>query len=204
MSTANVIELETCLKQAIEYCETHPEYDFVEYFKPRLDLARRKWEQSVRVSDEHYLKWQTEMREDRTAWRTLATELKKTQKTLRRVNAIGFPTETVLHWDEEILTDAVQEMLDYLEARRDAIEEAGDLIDGLERRLSIAQGEESQADEAFREYNRHVLFRSAALGTLNSTIADFRDSMRRHLGKKHEDYQSIRWPMTVSPDEPVL
>lgn len=204
MATANVIELETCLKQAIEYCEQHPEHEFVEYHKPRLALARRKWEQSVRVSDEHYLTWQTEVRDDKTAWRGVANELKKTQKTLRRVNAIGFPTETVLYWDEEILAAAVQEMLGYLEDRRDAIEEAAELIEALERRLSIAQGEVSQADEAFREYNRHVLFRSAALGTLSATIADFRISMRRHLGKTDEEYLSIRWPITVAPDEPVL
>lgn len=204
MANANVLELETCIEECIAYCAAHPEHDFVAFYAPRLEHARDRWNESVALSDEHYLAWQREVREDRVAWKRLATELKATQDKLHRHNAIGFPDDTVRHWDEEILAAAVEAMLDYLRARTDVLTIAAERIEVLDRALSAAKGEDRDAETALRSFKRHVQFRAAALGTLVATIGDFRVAMRRAMGKKSEQYRSIRWPMTVAPDEPVL
>lgn len=204
MATANVIELEACLKDAIAFCEANPKHEFVQYFAPRLKRARAKWGGSVRDSDMHYLRWQTEVREDRVSWKRLATELKATQNQLRKLNAIGYPAEMVLYWDTEILGDAVQKMIDYLASRTDVLPMATERVETLTRLLGLAESEDSEADDALKEFKRHVLFRSEAMGTLSATLADFRVSMRRALGKRSADYQSISWPLTLAPDGPIL
>ena len=204
MATANVIELETCLRESLEYCRTHPDHEFVQYYRPRLEHAKKKWEESVQVADRHYLQWQAEFIEDKLAWKRLGSELRATQKLLRRIGALGYPSTVVYHWDEEILTAAVEEMIDYLEERTGSIDEAQERIETLRRLLGGAQGETSSVDDALHEYNRFVLFQAEAMGTLSNALANFRVAMRRSLGKKSEEYQSIRWPITLAPDEPVL
>lgn len=204
MANANVLELETCLAECLTYCAAHPKQSFVSFYQPRLEHARERWYDSVELSDAHYLDWQREALEDRVAWKRLATELKATQNRLRKVNALGYPDQTVRHWDEEILTAAVREMVDYLQSRADVIEIANERIDMLNRLLSAALSDDNEADTALRSFKRHVLFRADAMGTLGAVIGDFRVAMRRELGKKSDDYKSIRWPMTIAPDEPVL
>ncbi len=205
MANANVLELETCLDECIAYCASHSKHDFVPFYQPRLEQAKQRWDESVAVSDRHYLAWKREFSEDRIAWRKVSTEYKATQNALRRVTALGYPEETVRYWDEEILSDAVAAMIDYLEERRDALGAlATDRIDALNRAVAAAESEDSSSDAALREFKLHVLFRAQAMGTMSATIGDFRVAMRRVLGKKSAEYQSIRWPMTVAPDEPVL
>lgn len=204
MAHANVLELETCLDECLAYCGANPAQEFVKFYEPRLEHAKQRWYDSVEVSDAHYLAWQREFRADRVAWKKLGTELAKTQNELRKVNAVGYPDETVRHWDEEILASYVREMIDYLEQRRDVIDLAAERIEALTRVLAAAQGETSDADNALDSYKRHVLFRAEAMGTLVATIGDFRVAMRRTLGKRDEAYKGIRWPMSVMPDEPVL
>ena len=204
MAHANVIELETCLEECIRYCADNAGHEFVQFYSPRLDHARDRWTESVERSDHYYLAWQKEFREDRMSWKHLAIELKKTQDALRAVNAIGYPDRIVRHWDEEILADAIREMVAYLESRKDVLDIAAGRIEILTRGLDGAHGENSQAETALKAFKRHVLFRAEAMGTLVATLGDFRVAMRRALGKRSDDYQSIRWPMSVAPDEPVL
>ena len=204
MANANVLELETCLDECLAYCEAHQKHDFVAFYFPRLAKAKRRWVETVAVSDRHYLTWQRDFRDDRIAWRKLSTEYKATQNALRRVNALGYAEETVRYWDEEILGVAVAEMIAYLEARRDVIEIADERIEALNRAMGSAELEDTAADAALRQFKLHVLFRGEAMGTMVATIGDFRVAMRRTLGKKSDEYRSIRWPMSVEPDEPVL
>lgn len=204
MGTANVIELETALKESLEYCRAHPEREFVQYYEPRLAQAKKKWEESVKLSDRHYLQWQDEFIADKIAWKRLGAELRATQKMLHRIGAIGYPTTSLYHWDEEILSALTLKMMSYLEERTDVIDGAAERLDNLKRLLEGAQGEMSEAGVALHEFNRYVLFRAEAMGTLSATLSAFRVSMRRTLGKKNPEYLSIRWPMTLSPDEPVL
>ena len=204
MAHSNVLELETCLDECLAYCATHPKHEFVAFYHPRLQQAKERWVETVEVSDYHYLAWQKEFREDRVAWRKLSTELKKTQDALRRVNAVGYDESTVRHWDEELLTDAVNELLEYLRSRVDVLDIAQERIEALERLLGAAKSEVSDADTALSAFKRHVMFRADAMGAMIATIGDFRVAMRRELGKKSDEYRSIRWPMSVAPDEPVL
>lgn len=204
MGNANVLELETCLEECIAYCAAHPKRDFVPFYAPRLAQAKQRWDESVAVSDHHYLNWQKEFREDRVQWRKLSNEYKQTQTALRRVNAVGYPEATVRYWDEEILADAVRDMVAYLDARRDVLDIAAERAELLTRSLSAAHSDDDIAEAALRQFKLHVLFRAQAMGTMSATIGDFRVAMRRAMGKKSDEYLSIRWPMTVAPDEPVL
>lgn len=205
MAHANVLELETCLDECLVYCEAHPKHEFVAFYRPRLIQAKSRWVETVEVSDRHFLDWKRESREDRVAWTRLSAEYKRAQDVLRRVNAVGYPTETVRHWDEEILADAVGAMLAYLQEREDVLGAvATERIEALTRVLAAAHGEVKEADHALDVFKRQVLFRAEAMGTMVATIADFRVAMRRALGKKSAEYKSIRWPMSVAPDEPVL
>lgn len=204
MAYANVIELETAVAECIAYCDTNPDADFVQTFGPRLRHAAAKFEESVAESDRHFVTWQNGLRTDKLAWKKLGKELRAAQATLARQGAVGYPDERVLHWDPEILTDAVGNMVAYLKERGKAVEGGSDHAERLESLLSSARGEKKDAGSALAEYSRLVLFRAGAMATLASTIGDFRTAMRRTLGKRHPEYAAIRWPMSVAPDVPVL
>ena len=204
MGTANVIELETALEESLAYCRAHPEREFVKYYEPRLLRAKQRWDESVRLSDQHYLAWQSDFIEDKIAWKRLGAEVRATQKMLRRVGAVGYPTQSIWHWDEEILTALTLEVMEYLRGRTDVITGAGERLDNLKRLLESAQGETTEAGVALHEFSRYVLFRAQAMGTLSATLADFRVSMRRTLGKRNPEYRAVRFPLSLAPDEPVL
>lgn len=204
MPNANVVEIEACMTDCIAYCEANPNSDFVEYFHPRLTRAIKRFKESVEVSDAHYKAYAQEAIEDKMAWKALGRELKATQRYLGRVNAVGYPDETVLHWDVELLQAACAQMREWLEEHRDDIEEASERIDKLERLQEIAEKERFQRDEALDDFSRQAQFRGEAFGTLGATLLEFRKSMRRTLGKHHEDYKAIRWPFTLAPDRPII
>ncbi len=204
MATANTIELETCMKQCLAYCEAHPEQEFVEYHHPRLKRANEKYMRIVRESDLQFVEWRREEQQGKLAWKKLGKTARATQRALKRVNAVDYPSKSLHHWDEERLVALVERLMAFLDARRDSIEEAGDLYDSLERALSSAQSEGSEETESFDTYVRYASARAGAFGSFANAIGDFRVSMRRYLGKDHDDYRSIRWPITLSPDQSVL
>ena len=175
-----------------------------EYFKPRLERAREKWVESVENSDRYYLMWQKEFIEDKQSWRKLGGEFRSIQKELRQLGAEGYPTDPMYHWDEEALAAVAQTMIEYFNERRGQIPEAGEKSERLQRLAEAANDESAESGYALHEFNRHVLFRAEAMGTLSSVLSDFRQSLRRDLGKHNELYRSIRWPISLSPDERVL
>ena len=204
MGNANFIELETCLSECIEFCSANSDHEFVDIHSARLDDAKRKFEDGISQSDARFITWLNESRDEKLRWKKVGDELANVQKQLRRVNAVDFPTEVVRHWDIELLQNAVDEMVHYLEQKSDSIESASALKDGLTRVTATAQSESKQCALALDEYRRFARLRAEAFGTLSNVLGDFRKSMRRNLGKRDELYQSIRWPMSLEPDETVL
>lgn len=204
MATANTIELETCMKQCLAYCEVHPEHEFVAYHMPRLKRADEKYRRIVRESDQKFIQWRREEQQDKLAWKKLGGQARSTQRTLKRVNAVDYPTEKLHHWDEEKLVNLVERLMAFLDARRDSIDEAASLYESLERALDVARDEESDEHSAFDDYSRHASARAAVYGTISNALGNFRESMRRYLGRDHEEYKSIRWPITLMPDQTVL
>lgn len=204
MSYANVLELERCVEACIEYCRSQPEHAFAQHFLPLLEHARRKYHDNFRDTDASFIRWRREAIEDKIVWKELARELKSIQKMLREVNAIGSPQTKVAYWDTEILTASVDEMSGYLRAHVADLPEAEERIEQLQRKLEAARSEDADEHDTLEAFRRMATFRTQALGTLDSTLTDFRNSMRRHLGKHDATYQAIPWPMSLSPDQRVI
>lgn len=204
MPNANIIELETCLEDCIDYCEAHPEATYAQLFEEHLRKIRRKWRESVRVSEKHHKRWREEQRQERVAWKQLSSVLRQVQTELRRVGAIDFPSERVLYWDEELLVEAVERMKAYLREHADAIDFAQESIDRFERIEGVASSEEREAEGALKDFQRFIDLRREAMGELNAIIREFRVALRRALGKRHPDYLAISWPYSIASDEGVL
>ncbi len=203
MSNANFIELETCIEHCINYCATHKSLDFVEIYEPRLVYARTRFDEGVETSDKKYLVWQSAVADETRAWKSVASQLKMLQKEIASMGCSDYPSERIMYWDTEILSDSVAQLLTFI----DSFEEKAELkedVDKIKRGLSAAQSKRILSHEKVSEYSRFSRMRSEALGTLNATLGDFRKSMRRNLGKQSEDYNAIRWPMTLAPDERIL
>ncbi len=201
---ANIFELNKCLKDCISYCEQYPDREHSQFYGPLLRDAQRQLNQSTERANKEFAHWRHENRDDMLAWKHLSKELAATQRDLRRVNAIGFFDQKVDYWDREQLLTAVREMLTYLKKRSDDIDFAAKRIKALERQRSKAQSEVSEADHALGEYVRFSKMRSEALMTTKDTIANFRKTLRRELTVADDDYQGIRWPQQVSPDNQLL
>jgi len=204
MPNANVIELEACLEDVLKYCDAHPNEAFVQYYHPRVLSSWHTYSSAMSESDAKFIQWRREEEDDRMMWKHVAKELAATQRQLKRINAVGFPSEKLGHWDEEALVDLVNEMLAYLHERRAALEGASKMEEGLKLKLSRAKVEQTQDSQAFREYRRIASTRADALGSLAANLWDFRGALRRQLGKRDETYTAIRWPYSLNPDETVL
>ncbi len=204
MAVANFVELEACIEDCLAYCETNPTQDFVQYYHPRLKQADAKFKEGILVSDQRFREWTQESIADKLAWKSLGGALKATQQYLARVNAVGYPEETVLHWDAGLLKAKVQQMLEWLRAHAEDVEDAATHIEKIERALEGAEKQRFDRDEALDDYTRYAQIRSAAFGTLGATLADFRKAMKRQMGKHDEGYRAIRWPFSLAPDRPVL
>ena len=203
MSNANFIELETCIEHCINYCATHKSLDFVEIYEPRLVYARTRFDEGVETSDEKYLVWQSAAAEETRAWKSVASQLKMLQKEIAAMGCTDYPNARIMYWDTEILSDSVGQLLAFIEGFEEK-EDLKDDVERIKRSLSTAQSKHVISQEKVSEYSRFSRMRSQALGTLNATLSDFRKSMRRNLGKQSEDYNAIRWPMTLAPDERIL
>jgi hypothetical protein len=126
---------------------------------------------------------------------------------LGRLEAIGFDDTEVLYWDHEILEDAVRRITDFLDnVRADTEDDIAlrALRGDLDRTLEAAKEWANIVARAIETYRRQVTFRSQAFATVTSTLTEFRQSLRERLGKQNPEYLAIRWPMSLSPDEPIL
>lgn len=194
MPNVNMGELRSSLKQCVRHCREHRDRDYSERHLPILVGALEELQESNRETDRHFANWRAEQREQRQAWKALSKELREVQEELDRVNAVGFPDQRVLYWDEEILEDTVRELIDYLEGHSDDIEFAADLAEKLERKLEKAAGENEDQQKALRVYQSKIKKRSEAMGDAIQALSDFRSLLRDELGADHEEYNAIRWP----------
>ncbi len=204
MPYANIAEVSACLSDCIDYCQKHQENDYCEHHLPHMLDVREELEQAWATTDKHFARWRREAGEDKLSWKNLAKLLREVQSRLERIDAIGFPDRRVMYWDEAILEAATRHMMDYLAEHTDNIEFAEDYLTRMEQLIDTAHTEHDQSADALRSYTRFFRQRRDALSNAYHILGEFRESMRRNLGKDHPDYQSIRWAWSVSPDETVL
>lgn len=204
MSVANVFELNKCLDDCIRYCEEHADRQHSAMFGPRLRKVRANFEEALKSTDRQFTQWRMESRDDKLAWKHLAKELRQTQDKLAQVGAVGYDPERVMYWSTALLIDAVKEMIVYLNERADQIEFASGQAEKLARMMDKATGEAREESSAFSNYQRFATLRSDAFSDVADSLSSFRQVLRRELGKESADYKSIRWPLTLSPDETVL
>lgn len=201
---ANIFELTKCLKDCLEYCREHPDREHAEFHKPLLRDALRELEQSTDRANEEFTEWRMENRDEQLAWKHLAKQLRSVQEQLESVNAIGYFDQKVMYWDRRPLAAAVDKMVAYLRDRTDVIDFADKSADKLERQKRKALSEDDEADQALDEYLRTSKMRANGLVRAKETISGFRKALRRDIGRRSEDYQAIRWPQQVAPDQGVL
>src|SRR5690554_3109158 len=204
MSNVNFNELQVCLDDCLAYCKKHPERQHVRDLEARLIRADQEFKQGIAVSDRKFIKWRNESGDEMLQWKHLANQLASLQRKLGSVNAVGFPARRVMYWDQELLQIAVMEMIAYLRSRVDVISFAQEEIDNLERRLDSCGSEDDDSERALKTYTRHVAQRADGMRMATDNIAAFRRDMRRELGIKNADYQSIRWPFGVATDDRIL
>lgn len=204
MSYANINELEVCLVDVLQYCEEHPERGHTIAFEPLLRHAKDEFEETMKVSDQRYVRWRAEDGDERLAWKHLARELAQTQGRLRKVNALGFMDQKVMYWDQGKLIAAVDEMIEYLQERTGDLDFAAERAEKLQRQKEAALSDNQGSAVALKDYMRFSQLRADAISNAVATIASFRRTLRRELGRENPEYTSIRWPQAVASDEPVL
>lgn len=201
---ANVFELRRCLDDCIEYCRQHPEREHVEFHRPLLEQAQRQLEETTEQAEQELYDWRREHRADQQAWKELAKMLRAVQKRLDEVNAIGYVDQKVMYWDRRPLMAAVDEMVDYLRERTDALDFAEKSADKLDRQKNKALGEGKESEQAREEYLRYSKMRADGLTEAKEIIANFRKTLRRRIGKHSDEYQNILWPQQIAPDRGAL
>ena len=204
MPNANIMELETCLGDCLRVFEQHPASDYAQLYHAPLRHIMQRWSESVRLSDMHHLRWRSEQREERVAYKKLALELRAAQRDLRRIGALDFPESSVMYWDEEMLGQAVAQMRAYLKAHAGDLEIAQYYLDRFDRLEDSAEGETKAAAGCLKDFQRFVDTRRESLHEVAAFINEMRVGMRRILGKRDPIYQSVRWPYAIGSDEGVL
>jgi ribosomal protein S10 len=204
MANCNVAELRAALTSSIEYCRQNRDREFCDRHLPRLERALEKFEESREESDRLYVDWREDWAAEKQAWKALSQILRDVQNQLDAMNVVGYPDARVRHWDAEQLDEVVEQMKTFLRESADDIEGADDLADKIERRQESAYDAKKEQEDSRDVYRGRVRKRSDARGQAVEAVRDFREVMRETLGVDHEDYQSIRWPYAVSPDDAVI
>lgn len=204
MPNVNIADLRASLKSCVEFCREHESREYCQRHLPILERALDELRESRRQTDEYFVEWREEQREQRQSWKRLAKLLRETQDELDRVNAVGYPDQRIMYWDQELLEETVREMIGFLEGQGDEIEFAGNYSDKLERTLEGARDEDDEQSDALRAYQGRVKKRSDAMGGAAQVVADFRELLRDELGVDDPEYQSLRWPYALSPDQASL
>jgi chromosome segregation ATPase len=204
MANVNMAELRSTLEHCVEFCRKHDERDYCQRHRPLLENALEELEESRKETDQYFADWRECQRQQKKSWKELAGELRDAQKELDRVNAYGYPDERIRYWDEERLEEAIDEMIEYLQEHTDEIDFAADLADKLDRKLDIAHQYVDEQEDALDVYRSKIKKRSDAMGGAAQVIGDFRELLRDELGIEDEEYQSIRWPYNISPDDATI
>ena len=204
MANCNVAELRAALTSSIEYCRNHRDRDFCDRHLPRLERALEKFEESRDESDRLYVDWREDWNAEKQAWKALSEILRDVQNQLDAMNVTGYPDARVRYWDAEELDGVVEQMKSFLREDADDIEGSSDLADKIERRQESAHDAKKAQENSRDVYRGRVRKRSDARGQAVEAVRDFREVMRETLGVDNDDYQSIRWPYAVSPDDAVI
>lgn len=204
MAYATIAEMEVCLADCVRYCEQNPGSAQCVRFGARLKQVLAEFHATETIADRQFSSWRREEGLDKASWKRVATLLRDVQRELREVDAIGYPDQRVMYWDEELLEAAARQMMDYLRARSADFGFATEYLTRFEQAISAAHGEGQQSGEALRTFHNHVGARREALTNATQLISEVRSFMRKKLGADHPDYRSIRWVWALSPDEPVL
>lgn len=204
MPNANLIELETSLKDCLQYCEQRPESELTKLYHKRLKFVQNQLEQSILESDQQHARWRTEEREQLLSWKHLAHALRDTQNKLRRLGAQAFPAQRILYWDHAQLLAVVDQMLEYLREHAETIEFAAEDAEKMVRCIEKTRADGQDENIALKAFERFVDLRREAISEAGNLIGEFRVSMRRLLGKRHADYKGIFWPYAIASDENVL
>lgn len=204
MANANLVELETCMQECIEYCEAHPHMDVVQLYHQTLCATQRNYNECLKTSDVYHLKWRQEQLESRVVWKHLAAELREAQNRLRRMGAIDYPCKRILYWDEELLLQHINAMIAYLLEHTEDIEWAQECIGKCERLVDATKTEGRESQDMFKSFQRFVDLRREAINQAGAIIGEFRSALRRSVGKKDLGYTSIFWPYAIESDENVL
>jgi cell fate (sporulation/competence/biofilm development) regulator YlbF (YheA/YmcA/DUF963 family) len=205
MPNANLIELETSLKSCVAFCEAQQgKLELAAAYLPRFQKMQRRYDEAMRASDAYHAAWQNEQREQTVARKQLAQLLRDTQQRLHRLGAINFPDTRILYWDYEALLEVVGAMRAYLSEHKDELDFAAETLEKFNRLIATSQAEGQEVNTALKQFQRFVDLRREAINELGALIGEFRVGLRRTLGKKHPDYQSIFWPHAIASDENVL
>lgn len=204
MAYATIAEIEVCLADCIRYCEQNPGSAQCVRYGARLKKVHADFHATEEMAGQQFSTWRREEGLDKASWKRVATLLRDAQRQLREVDAIGYPDQRVLYWDEELLEVAARQMMDYLRARTADFEFAAEYLSRFEQAIGAAHSEGRQSGEALRTFHNHVGARREALTDATQLITEMRAFMRKKLGVSHPDYTSIRWVWAFSPDEPVL
>lgn len=201
MPNVNMASLRASLEQCVEFCREHDDREYCARHLPMLEEALEELEGSRQETDDQYAEWRNRRQSQLQIWKSLAKLLDETQEELNRVNAVGYPDQTIRYWNRDLLEEVVEEMIEYLEARTDEIESAGRYADKLRRELASANEEVDKQKKALRNYQRRVKKRSDAMAGAAQAIMDFRELLEDEVGTDHPEYEGIRWPYALSPTE---
>ena len=204
MPNANLVELETSLKDCLRYCERHPESDLARLYHKRLRFVHDQLHESIRESDRQHARWRAEERDHLVAWKQLAHVVRELQNRLRRYDAQDFPAQRILYWDQARLMALVDALRGYLEDHAQGLDFAQEELDRLARAVEKTQAEQQDETTALKAFERFVDLRREGISEAGNLLGEFRVAMRRVLGKKHADYTGIFWPYSIASDENVL
>lgn len=203
MPSANLFELESCIDDCVAYCEAHPDLRVAQLYLPQLREARQRYHESMQASDRHHVLWRTEEREEMVVRKQAAALLRETQQRLRAIGAKDAPLTRILYWDDELLRNAIDDMVAFLRANA-TIDFAASTVEQFDRLMDKADSELQEANAALKNYQRFVDLRREAMSGLSGIIGEFRVALRRTVGKRDADYQKVQWPYAIAPDEGVL
>lgn len=204
MTYSSIAEIEMCLADCLRYCQKHPGSVHCQRFSSRLKRVAKDFEQTGESATAQFSAWRQEDGLNKQGWKVVATLLRDVQRELKGIDAIGYPDQRVMYWDEELMEVAAREMMAYLQGAAEHIPFASDYLSRFEQAIGRAHGEVAETNQALQTFNNHIGARRRALDDATQLIIEMRSSMRRDLGKDNPEYQSIRWAWALSPDEPVL
>lgn len=200
MANVNRFELEACLEGLLTFVAAHPDKDYVRDHGRAVAESFQELHGALVETDLKYHEWRSGDAASQIALKKLHRAYKAAQGALTAVGATGWPEYPVDYLESEVMQEAAERMLSYLQAHPDLIDDASDLIATLRTQLERSRKGTSEGTQARDEYQRLVSRRIRAMDQAVATIRRMRLSIRADLGMRHPAYKAVAWPATVSPD----